>query len=138
VERPAPKKESVPFFLGARLPQSPRYRPVLQVGTQPGVSRQAVFFAILDLEVVLMDSNASFALVEEDGPRVWLFTEGRRGGSPVRGLDGTWSKDGIIMPDELGEFRYATASELSTFTQEAAAALRDIPSRSNAAEKASS
>ena len=81
--------------------------------------------------------SGPFALVEDGTSRAWLFLSDE-GDAPLRGLDGTWSNEEVVMPDELADFRTASSSELSTLLQEAAASLRDIPSLSKAAEKASS
>jgi len=78
-----------------------------------------------------------FALVEEGTSRAWLFLDDK-GDAPLRGLDGTWSNEEVVMADELADFRIASSSELSALIQEAAASLRDSPSLSKAAEKASS
>ena len=81
----------------------------------------------------------TFALVEDGTSRVWLFLAGD--GSVNRLLDGTWvddwrTDDEVIMPDELGDFREASDSELSTLLQEAAASSTLSPERASAALQA--
>ena len=83
--------------------------------------------------------DETFALVEDGTSRVWLFLAGA--GSVKRLLDGTWvdewrTPDEVIMPDELGDFRYASDSELFLLLLEAAAYSTLSPTLAGAALQA--
>ena len=71
-----------------------------------------------------LKSEEAWALVEDGTPRVLLFLPDDK--FCARVLDGTWvdeprSADEVVMPDELGDFRAASRSKVSTLLQEAAA-----------------
>jgi hypothetical protein len=80
-------------------------------------------------------------LIEEGTSRVQLFPGDTKGDTVRRGLDGVWlrmarSADDIVMPDELGDCRFASRMEAADLAQEALASLCDRPSRASEASNA--
>jgi len=80
-------------------------------------------------------------LIEEGTSRVLIFLSPAEGDTVRRGLDGVWvrkprSADDIVMPDELGDCRFASRIEASDLALEALASLSDSQSRASDASNA--
>jgi hypothetical protein len=129
--------EGVPLILSTG--RDTRLEVFLARGPELGIVASAI--EAISGEEGVEEVSTTFALVEDGTSRVMLFLPGKV--RCVRSIAGVWtdawgSPSEVVMPDELGDFRAASTSELSALLQEAAASSTLSPDLASAALNAAS